>query len=107
MCEQSFDENSTFQKRNELKIFSQFINDFEYLGIYGNAQTKHSEDWLGTIFVDEEKLSEAGEYDSFKKSCKNFASSFEIEILTSKVGLIDQLQDYIVGARVRTIEHDW
>ena len=37
MCEQSFDENSTFQKRDELKIFSQFTDDFEYLGIYGNA----------------------------------------------------------------------
>ena len=37
MCEQSFDENSIFQMRNELKIFSQFIEDFEYLGIYGNA----------------------------------------------------------------------
>ena len=107
MCEQDFSDSSTFNKRAELKIFSQFTEDFQYLGIFGNAQTSHSQDWVDTIFVDTDKLEDAGEYDSYKKSCKGFISSLEIEILTSQVGLLDQLQDYIVGARVTAVKHDW
>ena len=93
--------------RTDLEIFAQFLDRFKYLGIFGNAQPGYGGDWVETVFSATEDLTEAGDYDVAKKTCKNFAASLEVEILTSQVGFKDQLQDYIVGARVKAVKHDW
>ena len=74
-----------------MKIFDQFLNDFQYLGIFGNAATNHGQDWTKTLGLEDaaKKVTEPGSFNDFKKSCKNFASSLEVEILTSQVGSED------------------
>ena len=93
--------------RKDLWIFYQFINSFHFLGIFGNAQINYEQDWVQTVRNSTDNLEVAGVYDETKKSCKQFTSSLEVEILTSKVGFEDELQDYIVGAKVTAVEHDW
>ena len=95
--------------RTDLKIFDQFLSNFKDLGIFGNAQTDHERDWVQTLGLEYAigNLTEAGNYNEHKKSCQKFSSSLNVEILTSQVGFEDQFQDYIVGARVTSIKHEW
>jgi len=48
----------------------------------------------------------AGTYDSDRKSCK-LTTAMDIEIMTSKVGYINHMQNYVVGARAKAIEKEW
>ena len=90
-----------------MKLFDQFKQGFKYLGIFGNAQTRNTQDWTETTFVNQGMLSQNGQFDPYHKSCKGFASSIEVDILTAQVGYKDQLQDYIVGAKITPVEHVW
>lgn len=92
-----------------LKIFDQFMSNFHYLGIFGNANPEYKQDWVKVVFSDaeKEKLSEKGVYDEFTETCTKITSSLEVEILTSKLGYQDHLQDYIVGAKITAVDSTW
>ena len=75
------------ENRKNLRIFDQFLTKFKYLGIFGNPVPNKNGDWAEIEReASTENLGRAGNYEELKNSCKNFASSLEVEIFHSKVG---------------------
>lgn len=48
----------------------------------------------------------AGVYDETRKAC-TLTAALDIEILISKVGYVDHMQNYVVGARTLAVEKEW
>lgn len=48
----------------------------------------------------------SGSIDDTRKSC-NKTSSLTVEILYSKLGVLDDLQNYVVGAKMSTSFNTW
>lgn len=93
--------------RTELEIFAQFIERFQFIAIFGNPNLNAKGDWIQTIYSEAETaLKAAGAYDADRKSCKMNAA-LDVEIITSRVGYQDHLQNYVVGARVKAIEREF
>ena len=90
-----------------MEIFDQFLSRFLYLAIFGNPNINYEGDWIATILEDAKtKLQEAGTKDDARQSCTLYAA-LEIEVLTSQVGYLDNLQNYIVGAKITPILKEW
>ena len=51
-------------------------------------------------------LTEAGEFNIDERKC-NLVSNLNIQVLTSSVGLIDNMQNYIVGVKVGAVKSEW
>ena len=92
--------------RTELEIFAQFIERFQFIAIFGNPSINFNDDWIKAIYTDAEAaLKKAGTYDADRKSCK-LNAALDVEIITSRVGYQDHMQNYVVGARVQAIERE-
>lgn len=66
-CAVSFDTQADFEtyctnnaslgyKKGQWKIFNQFIENFKYLGIFGNANVDYTQDWTQVLFGNLEGL---------------------------------------------------
>ena len=75
------------------------------MGIFGNPDVNYGKDWRQVVYQIE-GLSQAGTFDLEKRQC-TLTSTVHIELLTSQVGLINQLQEYIVGVKVQGVENIW
>lgn len=53
-----------------------------------------------------DKLDKGGYFDESRLSCTAILG-LQVEIMTSKLGFEDSLQNYIVGARISGVEEDW
>lgn len=84
-------------------IFDQFVTNFKYISIFGNPDPNYDQDWRTVIFED---LDQTGTFNSEKKTCSVY-NSLDIEVLTSQVGFMDNLQNYVVGARVKSVASEW
>ena len=84
-------------------IFDQFVTNFKYISIFGNPDPDYDQDWRTVIFED---LDLTGTYDATKKAC-SVHNSLDIEVLTSQVGFMNNLQNYVVGARVKSVASEW
>jgi len=93
-------------ERASLEIFSQFRDSFKFVAAFGNPNINFSGDWLATIVDETNSVTKAGTTDASRQSCK-LVSALEVEILTSQLGYIDSVQNYVVGARVKGIEKEW
>lgn len=102
---QAFCESET--GRVDREIFAQFIDRFQFIAIFGNPSMDLKDDWIATISTEAAKaLKTAGKYDAERKSCV-FNAALDIEILTSRVGYQDHMQNYVVGARMTPITREW
>lgn len=61
-------------------MIKQFIDEFKYVGIFGNANIAKTQDWLKVITSEVNTVS--GVYDSTRQSCLK-KDSLQIEILYS------------------------
>ena len=94
----SFCESTT--ARADLEIFAQFLDRFKYVAIFGNPNINFKGDWITTILEDATTaIKTAGTVDNARKTCA-LTSALEIEIITSKVGYVDHMQNYVVGVRL-------
>ena len=94
---ESFCQSATARK--ELEIFNQFEERFKWVAAFGNPNVNFVDDWRATIFDETSDTSKAGTVDTDRQSCR-LVSAYEIEILTSQLGYLDNVQSYIVGARI-------
>lgn len=118
-CWKDFSDYETFKQyceedssRAQLRIFKQFIDDFEYLSIFGNPDVTYGKDWIEVIrsqvgsFEAGASATTKGTIDETARACTLF-SGMEIEIITSKLGKTEDPQTYIVGAEMRGIQEEW
>ena len=77
------------------------------MAIFGNPNLNYEGDWIASIVDDAKtKLQEAGTKDDARQSCSLYAA-LEVEVLTSQVGYLDNLQNYVVGAKLTPIKKEW
>ena len=94
-------------ERVELEIFAQFLDRFQYVSIFGNPNISFNNDWKKPIIAEAaEGLKKAGTYDAERKACK-LTAGLDVEIITSRVGYFDHMQNYVVGIRILPTERDW
>lgn len=77
-------------KKSNWKIFNQFVANFKYLGIFGNANVDYTQDWTSVLYDNMDQLTQpnTGTFDSDTNTCTT-VTSLEVEIITSKVGFED------------------
>ena len=71
------------------------INKFKSVGIFGNSNVDNTRDWIDALIKDVDLIQ--GEIDETRQSC-NKTSSLTVEIMYSKLGVLGDLQNYVVGA---------
>jgi len=81
------------------------MEDFNYLGIWGNVDVNNGKDFVKVIKPSDTPFKK-GVFDAVNKTCK-INSSVEVEILTSKMGATASPQAYIVGAQVNPVSETW
>ena len=83
------------------------MDRFKFLAQFGNPSVDNTEDWIPTIAAEAAAaVRTAGEVDAVRNSC-TLVTALEVEIMTSQMGYIDNLQKYIVGAQVTPIKTEW
>jgi hypothetical protein len=75
-------------------MINQFLEDWKYIGIFGNANIAMKQDWIEILRTKVETVS--GVFDSERSLCLK-TDSLQIEILYSTVGFVHDLQTYVVG----------
>lgn len=88
----------------DFSLIKQFIDEFKYVGIFGNANIANKQDWIQVITSEVDTVS--GVFDSTNDSCLK-KDSLQIEVLHSQVGFKDDPQDYIVGVQMSTQTSEW
>ena len=102
---QAFCESAT--ERASKEIFAQFLERFKFVAIFGNPSVDYTEDWVETISADAAAaVSKPGVYDESRQSC-TLTTALEVEIMTSQVGYIDNMQKYVVGAKMTPVTSEW
>jgi hypothetical protein len=98
---QTFCENGDIR---DVGVISRLLNDYKYVGVFGNADPEYKGDWdqVITSAVDTVK----GTFDAERQICtKN--NNLQIEILVSQIGSFNNPQSYVVGMQMSTPESEW
>eukprot|EP00347_Sterkiella_histriomuscorum_P008496 403344876 len=107
-CQKSYG-SLTFAKPT-LQIFDQFLTQTTQIGIFGNANIVYSGDWV-RIIQDEIHgfLSDSTDDQSFDDTTQtcHLQAGLELNILTSKLGFLEDPQNYVVGARLSGVYDTW
>ena len=89
---------------DQWSLIGDLTSNFKAVGIFGNSNVDNNQDWVDAIVKDIDLIS--GTIDDARQSCYK-TSSLTVEILFSKVGVLDDLQNYVVGAQISTSFSTW
>ncbi|CDW81539.1 UNKNOWN [Stylonychia lemnae] len=99
----------SFQKPN-LKIFSQLLSEVKSIGVFGSANPAYQGDWKSIVYDDlsgfQSDITNDQQYDETMSTC-NLMAGLEFEVLTSKLGFLEDPQNYVIGVRVTGIYDQW
>jgi len=77
------------------------------VAVFGNPNVDFTRDWIPTIVADASNaIKKPGSVDNILKSC-TLVSALEVEVLTSEVGYVENLQKYVIGAKVTPVSQLW
>jgi len=82
--------NYELQKKYELKIFSQLLNNFTYVGVFGNADPNMNGDWVEVLRENLHGITipaSGYEWDNITNTCTNMVG-IQVRVLASEVGYI-------------------
>mmetsp|Transcript_18253 Transcript_18253/g.13263 ORF Transcript_18253/g.13263 Transcript_18253/m.13263 type:complete len:177 (-) Transcript_18253:24-554(-) len=101
--------SSDVEAKYRMKIFNQLINNFNYVGIFGNADPDMAGDWVEVLRENLHGItipSSAYEWDQDTKTCTNMVG-IQVRVLASQLGYVQNPQNYIIQVQLSGLYDQW